>query len=375
MTSAAPILVNHSPDPLPPGVIASSSVTTYNRYGNNVEFEAVRLESIAEYNRQEAAKKAPKPVTRLSAVGSKPYDRVSLNWMFTLNNPTPEEDPKLWPDVKYGIYQLEKGANGTEHYQGYIVRNKNTHLSGLKKLNSRAHWEPRRGTHAQAVAYCSKEDTRVSPAVTWGDVPSQGKRNDLLQVQAALDSGVSDEDIAVAYFQPYCKYRQSLTAYRMLRAAKRDWKTQVVVVWGPTGTGKSAYCRDNGYDENGTEAFWKPYGDWWDGYESQSLVIMDEFYGWIKYSMMLCITDRYPLLLQVKGGTVRFVAKKIIITSNKHPRDWYPNNDYAPLERRIDHLGYLGTDKTIVWEKGSIDADPTSTSTSTSSLSTVTDLS
>ena len=71
----------------------------------------------------------------------------------------------LFPEyVKYCVYQLEVGAEGTEHFQGYME------LSGkhsFKKLHlipglERAHFETRRGTAAQAITYCTKLDTRVS---------------------------------------------------------------------------------------------------------------------------------------------------------------------------------------------------------------------
>ena len=47
----------------------------------------------------------------------------SFYWMFTWNNPGPSysQDIQGWPDVKYSVYQLEQGANGTEHVQGYAI--------------------------------------------------------------------------------------------------------------------------------------------------------------------------------------------------------------------------------------------------------------
>lgn len=75
---------------------------------------------------------------------------------------------------------------------------------------------------------------------------------------------------------------------------------------------------------------------WWDGYEGQQVVIIDEFYGWLGYDFILRLTDRYPLLVETKGGTVQFVSRVVIFTSNSHPRDWYPNiRDRAPFDRRF----------------------------------------
>ena len=56
------------------------------------------------------------------------------NWVFTLNNPQPEENPSFWPS-RYVVYQLERGEEGTPHYQGYIVFYSNKTLSAVKKMS------------------------------------------------------------------------------------------------------------------------------------------------------------------------------------------------------------------------------------------------
>jgi len=51
---------------------------------------------------------------------------------------------------------------------------------------------------------------------------------------------------------------------------------------------------------------------------------------------MLQLLDRYPLRVEVKGSSVPFVSRRIIITSNASPDEWYPNiRDRTPLMRRI----------------------------------------
>lgn len=80
-------------------------------------------------------------------------------------------------------------------------------------------------------------------------------------------------------------------------------------------------------------------GCWWDGYEGQHTVVIDEFYGWIKYDFFLRLTDRYPLQVETKGGVVQFVSRRIVFTSNAAPDTWYPGvQDRAPFERRIQHV-------------------------------------
>ena len=84
------------------------------------------------------------------------------NWVFTLNNPVlPEDDPSNFlSTAMYCVWQLEKGESGTIHIQGYCIFRTLKSLSSLRTLQSRAHWEIRRGTHAEAKAYCTKEDSR-----------------------------------------------------------------------------------------------------------------------------------------------------------------------------------------------------------------------
>ena len=117
------------------------------------------------------------------------------NWVFTLNNPQPEENPSFWPS-RYVVYQLERGEEGTPHYQGYIVFYSNKTLAAVKKINPRAHWDLRRGTHDEARAYCTKEDTRIQPYVEKGVPPiTRGKRTDLLYVKQLLDDGATESEI------------------------------------------------------------------------------------------------------------------------------------------------------------------------------------
>jgi len=78
----------------------------------------------------------------------------SQYWMFTINNPQPDYEPvRVWPDVAYAIWQLERGANGTPHFQGYVVFQRKKRGTWVKKhCHAFAHWEPREGSHAQAKA-------------------------------------------------------------------------------------------------------------------------------------------------------------------------------------------------------------------------------
>ena len=175
-------------------------------------------------------------------------------------------------------------------------------------------------------------------------------RSDLLRLKDDLKAGQSLIEISDNHFECYLKYNRSIKDYILLHTKPRSWVTELYIVTGKSGIGKS---RDA----------WAQYPDayalrkcntgtlWWDGYEGQETVIIDDFYGWMPFDTLLRLTDRYPMLVDIKGGAVQFTAKRIIITSNEVPDNWYPNVSCLPhrwnaLLRRITsncHNGVMST--------------------------------
>lgn len=275
-------------------------------------------------------------------------------WVFTINNILPGDDPKLWTEkdghrIRYLVWQEEKGNHGTLHFQGYVLFEIVKKLSAVKKLSGRAHWEIRRGTHSEAKDYCTKEDTRVSGPFSFGEseepASGSGGRSDLLAVKRKLDAGVSERDIAQHddHFPTWCKNHRALQRYVCMRqGARRTWPVYTVVFHGPPGSGKS----ERVLEEAGADAFWvsKPMGNgglWWDGYSAEENVVLDDFDGsWTTMNFMCRLLDRYPLTVNTKGGMVPFLGKRIWITSNKAPYQWWPNVGLGGVARRIS--GDLG---------------------------------
>lgn len=265
---------------------------------------------------------------------------ASRRWCFTLNNPSGELSFNDLEHVRYAIWQREKGDSGTEHYQGYIELRKPQRFSYFAGVLAGAHFESSKGSREQARQYCRKEESRLEGPFEHGvwEEGGQGTRSDLQQIQQRILDGGSERDIADEFFADYCRYGTGIRRYIQLRSfvQPRSEKTIVTVLYGKPGTGKSHFAMERGAKFIVSSSNYP----WFDGYDGHSNVLIDDFYGWIKFHHMLVLLDKYPCKVQVKGGMLEWAPKEIFITSNSHPDDWYNDAklDVRALKRRIENI-------------------------------------
>lgn len=106
----------------------------------------------------------------------------STRWCFTHNNPWLSDHEKhFFAETSVcGAFSVEMAA--TPHLQGWVVFASNQSLAAMKERCPTCHWEPMRGTEAQAHEYICKEDTHLAGPFQWGREPrstGKGARTDL----------------------------------------------------------------------------------------------------------------------------------------------------------------------------------------------------
>ncbi len=95
--------------------------------------------------------------------GNTIHSSRSRNYFFTLNNPVKNDKDLLinfFNQKGQYLFQLEKGKEGTLHYQGIVMMNNKISFTTLLKLNPKIHWEKARNKKA-CITYCSKDDTHI----------------------------------------------------------------------------------------------------------------------------------------------------------------------------------------------------------------------
>lgn len=279
--------------------------------------------------------------------------------------------------VKFAIWQHEQCATtGRDHLQLYLELDQSVRFSALKKgirgLDNAAFFS-RKGTPDQAVAYCSKDETRVAGPWRWGSYGGQGARTDLATVAAQIQAGRSLKSVASENPTTFIKFSRGITAFADLVGNKRrTWQTEFVLYYGDAGSGKTTDAEEAGRafarSQLGDEAadfdvedycftYSRGNNEWWDGYDQQGVVFFHDVYGGIKFHSLLALGDRTNHRVEVKGAWKPFLGRRVYFTANSHWEEWYnfdanPSFNKGALDRRF----------TEVWEyRGKYDpADPNS---------------
>lgn len=277
----------------------------------------------------------------------------SRAWCFTLNNYTEDEvDHLAEVDCKYMVYGRELGESKTPHLQGYVEFPTPRRLAAVKTaLGGRCHIEARLGKAKDAANYCKKGrqsheewTTCKENGPTFGtgaDITERGtctqpgQRTDLEQLGAMVRAGIKPRAIATLCPGEYIKYGKGIEGLASKLQKDREEAPQVIWRWGSAGVGKSFRpMKDHKsvYIKDGTQ--------WWDGYEQQQAIIIDDFDGHWPFRDLLRLLDRYPYQGQYKGGYVKINSPFIYITCEFPPEHVYATspNELAQVTRRLNKV-------------------------------------
>lgn len=274
-------------------------------------------------------------------------------FILTLNNPKNSTNQfldeliksvkeKKHKEIRFFAGQIEKGEEkGTPHWQIYIQTKKKIRKTAVKKLfPQNPHVERCFGNHEECLIYCTKEEGRIKGPWIVGEPKTERQRTDLNTFKKEIKEGKikSMKDIWENHTSIFINHPNSAKAALEINQPKRNWEMNIIIMYGESGCGKSfkaSQIAPNAYyvmnpAKKGTKV-------WWDKYQHEETVIIDEFREQFNYDFMLKLLDRYPLKVEYKGGITEFNSKNLIITTNLSPLSWYPDqSDREPLLRRLN---------------------------------------
>ena len=282
----------------------------------------------------------------------------SRHWIGTLNNPTITVEELSAKCKAAGAIsfagQYEMGEQGTKHIQWYVNFKETKTLAMIKKKIVACHLEVCKSP-IDAWNYCMKDATRWGdkPPVTFGEPPKprlnvKGDRKKFNEI--IIEKGIVHAvDEGLIKITDVTKATAGLELYKLLKAAPKDLdRLENYWFWGPTGTGKSSGAR-----QKFPNSYIKSHNKWWDGYDGEDSVIIDDVNKkdekWMG-PMLKTWADHYPFKAEFKGGSSVIRPKHIVVTSNWSMDDMFTEqNDREPLKRRFREEHYLEAPP-IVWQ-------------------------
>lgn len=242
--------------------------------------------------------------------------------------------------LNYLIIGYENGDDGTTpHLQLYGQLTKQMRGRQLKNLfkNKRLHIDYRNGTHDQAREYCTKElfeeigTPRADPAAAGSNNITKHNKDINSRLHAVKDlaySGASYRELVQLDAGICARHGKFVDKLMSLAQPPIRNDLKISVHFGDPNSGKTFWClRDSDFkgwvppirnSKNGSF--------WFDSYDGQKAVILDDFSGKFGLDEILRLLDKYPVQVPIKCGHVWFQPIRIYITTNVDPANWY---DYS----------------------------------------------
>lgn len=138
-------------------------------------------------------------------------------------------------------------------------------------------------------------------------------------------------------------YKRGIAAYRLLEVPKEKKFCRGIWLTGPAGCGKSTWARALGKAKGGY--YEKAQNKWWDGYEGQKVVILDDLDTEALLHYLKIWADKFPCKGEVKGATVWLHHDWFVVTSNFSIAEICrqagldkEDKFYGPVKRRFHEL-------------------------------------
>lgn len=258
----------------------------------------------------------------------------STRYHFTLNNYTQDSYALLDAiECVYMVYGREVAKTGTPHLQGFVIFANAKRLLPVTKLIPGAHISMAYESTEKGITYCKKEGDFVERGVP---PVNPGKREKIKWDQVLKAAQEGNEELIPDQIR--FKYPKLIKSHR--KFATVDTNSQHQWYYGESGTGKSRKAR-----EDHPNAYLKMANKWWDDYNGQEVVIIEDFdqeHACLCHHLKIW-GDRYAFPAEIKGGKIDIRPKLIIITSNYHPNQiWYKEQDIEPILRRFHITHFNG---------------------------------
>lgn len=282
-------------------------------------------------------------------------DTQAKSYMMTCNNPADKgythskirELIKEIPKVDYYCLCDEIGLETkTPHIHIYFHATQGIRHSTLRNKFPGIDIQEALGSAQQCRDYIRKEGAYLDSNKKETNLPEtfeeygtlpvshQGKRTDLEKIYDLVKDGYTDSEIiemcgstAIRYIDKIGKLRHAYLTDKYKGTRRLDLKVHYIT--GKTGAGKSRDILDEYGDENVYRV--TDYQHPFDSYQSQPVIVFEEFRSSLRLQDMLNYLDVYPVTLPARYSPKIGCYTTVYVVSN-----WNFEQQYEELQKNID---------------------------------------
>lgn len=224
-------------------------------------------------------------------------------------------------DLQYALIAQEQHMDGTPHLHALISSKIKLNIKNPNFFDLGAfHGNYQTVKNSDDVrAYIKKADPEpleigVYESNKQSELQKRAAMNKLL-LEGNLPQLVDEGAISLYH---YAKIKQGREQYSMDKIKLPAISEERVCYWiyGEPGIGKTYWVRSRF-----PNAYPKSQNKWWDGYDGQDVVILDDFDCAVLGHNLKIWADKYSFTAEIKGGSVKPVYTKFIVTSNYFPEE------------------------------------------------------
>lgn len=273
-------------------------------------------------------------------------------WLFTWNNYTDQVIEHLRSQallVTYIIWGKEVSpTTGTPHLQGFVYYSSKKSFQQVQKVFNKC-WIGPVSVDNGCAKYSTKdgdyEEHGTRPLTRRERTTEGGEATKRKYDDAFADAAAGNFD-AIPSDLKWKHYNTMKNIFKDNQPNPADLlKHDNYWLYGMKNTGKSFKARQMAR-EFGNNVFYIKAADddWWDGYQGEDTVIIDDFDKYhVKMGYHLKIwADKYYFSAPIKGTKIKLRPKRIIVTSNYRIEDiWDDFNTIEPLKKRFPHFVHM----------------------------------
>lgn len=222
-----------------------------------------------------------------------------------------------------------------EHCHILLQNSSVIRFNTLKKLMPYGNLAKQRGSAQECLTYMSKQNAykcNVSEDL-FENADCQGARTDLVKIYNEIKNGkttfdvVNDNPDYMLKINSIERFYQMNLSNKFKKTLRTELKDNVYYIFGKSGTGKTSGI----YKQFGYENVYRvtDYKNPFDSYESQDVIVFEEFRNSINIENMLNYLDIYPLQLPARYGNKVACYTKVFIVSN-----WELKQQYKSIQEK-----------------------------------------